>query len=205
MTPQEQQMLNDLLNRIAGTPAPVRDSEADSMIQRSLGARPDALYILTQLVLVQEMGLKHAQQQIQDLQQQAARPAQAPSSFTGGPWGTSANAQQNYSSPQYPPQFSSFLHNALTTASGVIAGEMAFSALRSLFGGFGGGSSAWGAPLNTGSSFLSGAQNPGTTIVNNYYGDSNTDVADSDDGSNTDDLVATDDSSDSFSDNSDFS
>jgi hypothetical protein len=83
-----------------------------------------------------------------------------------------------YGAPPYDPQyapppaggrFSSFLHNAVQTAAGVVAGEVAFSALSSLFGGHQGGGFFGG-----GSGFLGGGGgiSPGSeTIVNNYYGD----------------------------------
>ncbi|HEU5046330.1 MAG TPA: DUF2076 domain-containing protein [Rickettsiales bacterium] len=162
MTPQEQQMLADLLGRIAATPSQQRDPEADAMIQRALASRPDALYLLTQMALIHEIALKQAEQKINSLQQNAQ--PQRSSSFLG-PWGQSAQNQQSYAAPQpqaytaAPAAGSSFLHNVMTTASGVLAGEMAFSALHSLFGG------------GSRSSFLSGA--PTETIVNNYY-DNNT-------------------------------
>ncbi len=155
MTPQERQMLADLLGRINNMPAPARDAEADAMIREALGTRPDALYILTQLALIHEMNLQHAQQQIQELQQRQ-QPVQNQSSFLGGPWGQPSPAPQSYTAAP------SFLHSALSTASGIVAGEMAFSALRSLFGG---GSYGWGG--NTG---FPGSPAPTETTVNNYYG-----------------------------------
>lgn len=188
MTPQEQQLLSDLLDRIIRMPAPARDAEADAMIQKALGSRPDALYILTQLALIHEINLKQAQQQIQDLQQRPA-PAQ-PSSFLGGPWSAQSAQQQSAA-----PAPSSFLRSALSTASGIVAGEVAFSALRSLFGS---GSYSMGA--GSGASFLGNAPRE-ETIVNNYYDSdssandgsgSNNDYADSSDN----DLVDADDSGD---------
>lgn len=205
MTPQEQQLLNDFLNRISATPVPARDPDADAMIRKSpLASRPDALYLLTQLALVQDISLKHAEQQIQELQQRvgAQQPAQPSASFLGGPWGQAAGApQQSPTQPRYaaPPSAPGFLHSALTTASGVVAGEVAFSALRSLFGGFGG---FGGGGITGGSSgFLSGS--PGSeTVINNYYGDDNNTGA-GDDGSAD---PASDDGGSDFSDNGgDFS
>ena len=177
------------------------------MIRKSpLAARPDAMYILTQLALIQDISLKHAEQQIQELQQRVnAQSAPASTSFLGGPWGQAANAPQpqqpepRYAPATNAPATSSFLHSALTTASGVIAGEMAFSALHSLFGGGGGFGGGMGG---TGGGFLSSA--PGSeTVINNYYGDSNnTDANNSDTGNDDSADFASDDGDGSdYSDN----
>jgi len=70
MTPQEKQMIDDLVQRIRTTQVQDKDDEADQYIKQTLAAVPDALYILTQTVLVQDYGLQQAQDQIADLQQQ---------------------------------------------------------------------------------------------------------------------------------------
>lgn len=148
MTEQEQQLISDLAERIRNTPAPAIDRTADELIRRSIGTRPDALYLMTQLVLMQQMALNQARNQIESLQQQ--RPAGG-GSFLGS----------GYAQPEYPPQgyapqqgyapppppgggFSNFLHNAASTAAGVFAGEVVFDSLASLFGHRGGGSGFFG-------------------------------------------------------------
>jgi hypothetical protein len=102
MTPEEQQMLNDLANKIAQAPAPAIDPEADQLIKTKIGSRPDALYVLTQTVLIQNMAIEHAQQQIQELQKHVAQnPAPQPgSSFLpqSRPW-----TVPGYSAPPPPP------------------------------------------------------------------------------------------------------
>lgn len=112
MTPDERQMLTDLANKIAQTPPPQRDPEAEELIRTKIGSRPDALYLMTQTVLIQNLALEHAKKQIDELQRRAP---QAPSSGSG-----------------------SFLRSAATTAAGVAAGALAFEGIRSLFGGLGG-------------------------------------------------------------------
>ena len=57
MTEQEQQLINGLAEQIRNAPAPQIDRDANNLIQHSIGARSDALYILTQTVLVQQMAL----------------------------------------------------------------------------------------------------------------------------------------------------
>jgi hypothetical protein len=183
MTEQEQQLITGLADQIRNAPAPQIDRDANNLIQRTIGSRPDALYVLTQTVLVQQMALDQAKAQIDELRRQAPQPESdflprsSPQGYQGGYRGSNYQGS-GYQSSQYappppqapplqqapPPQsgggFSGFLHNVATTAAGVIAGDMAFDALSSLFGGhrgYGGGG------------FLGGGG--GETIVNNYYED----------------------------------
>jgi hypothetical protein len=230
MTPDEQQMLNDLANKVAQTPPPQRDPQAEEFIRTRIGSRPDALYLMTQTVLIQNLALEHAKQQIQELQQKVSAvpaPGQQPSSFLGGvapvtPRGSGWGSQPgSYSTPPpapppvVPPSApasggaSSFLRSAATTAAGVAAGALAFEGIRALFsgsehiGGFGGG------PQFGGGSFLGGGVAPSETIINNYYetperearGDSDDDDRDDDDSS--DDSPDDSDSSDDSDDSSD--
>jgi len=148
MTDQERTLISDLADRIRNTPATAIDRDADDLIRRTIGARPDALYLMTQLVLMQQAALNQAKNQIEDLQQ-GQRPA-----------GGGSFLQSGYAQPQNPPQYqqgygappppvyvqqpaggglSGFLHNAAQTAAGVFAGELAFDSLASLFGHHGGG------------------------------------------------------------------
>ena len=186
MTPDEQKLLADLAAKIAQTPAPERDPEAESFIRSHIGNRPDALYLMTQTVLIQNLALDQARQQIQQLQQQPSSAAPAGSgSFLGGgiagqcmAAGPAPGYGQGYAPAPPPPQYypqagggSSFLRSAATTAAGVAGGMLAFEGISSLFGGlthgFGGGGS--GFLGGGGSGFLGGGQ-PGETIIeNNYY------------------------------------
>ena len=70
MTPQEQQMIDGLINRIRNTEVQNKDTDAEQHIRQGLGADPDALYVLTQTVLVQQYGLEQAQSQLNELKQQ---------------------------------------------------------------------------------------------------------------------------------------
>ena len=175
MTPEEQRLLTDLAAKIAQTPAPPRDPEAEDFIRRNIGSRPDALYLMTQTVLIQNMALQQAQQQIRDLQQRAPQPgypAASSGSFLGG--GYQSQPQQPQYAPPPPagsPSFmqgsgGGFLRGAAQTAAGVAAGALAFEGIRSLFehpgygGGLGGGLGQAG--------FMGGAPVE-ETVVNNYY------------------------------------
>lgn len=154
MTDQERQLIVGLADRMKSAPAPQVDREADALIQSTIGSRPDALYILTQTVLIQDMALKQAQGSFLP----PAQPARTEPAYTQPGY-----AQSQYAGPPPPRHggFSDFLHNAATTAAGVIAGEIAFDSLASLFGGRGGGSFFGGGGLMPG----------GETIVNNSYDD----------------------------------
>ena len=247
MTDQERQLIEGLASRIRNAPASEVDRDADAAIRTGIGSRPDALYILTQTVLVQEMALNQAKAQMDELKKRAEQPpehaanflgAQAPSQAAppapGQPswWGRSAGAAPQQATaaappplpPQYaPPQyaapapagggFSSFMKTAATTAAGVVAGEVAFSALSGLFGqhsGGGMGGGMMGGSGMGGSSFLggggSGVSPASETIVNNYYGDSaaqgKADAAADDSTSDDAGDNASDDSSDDSADDS---
>jgi hypothetical protein len=115
MTPQEQAMLNDLTGKIQQTQLSEKDPEAEDFLRENLGSNPDALYILAQTVLVQNIVLDRAKAQVQQLQQQLqdsqahAQPAHA-TSFLGSLLGRhdAPPPPQNYpprapAAPQYYP------------------------------------------------------------------------------------------------------
>jgi uncharacterized protein len=187
MTEQEKQLITDLAERIRNAPPPQIDRDAYDLILHTIGSRPDVLYILTQTVLLQEMALTQAKRQIEELKSHVNTAQQGgflPRSQPGG-WGQESKVQQpspyqpsSYQNSSYatqapppPPSgggFSNFLHSAATTAAGVIAGELAFDTLSSIFGHRGGGLFGGGGGFFGGGSGIS----PGSeTIVNNYYGD----------------------------------
>ena len=70
MTPQEQQMIDGLISRIRSTQVQNKDVQAEQHIQQGLAGFPDALYVLTQTVLVQQYGLEQATSQLNELKQQ---------------------------------------------------------------------------------------------------------------------------------------
>jgi hypothetical protein len=98
VTPQEEQLLNSLVERVNQTQLQEKDPDAEALLNRSLGPNPDALYILAQTVLVQNIALEQAKAQVtqlQQLQQQARQPAHA-TSFLGSLLG--------HRDPEPPPQ-----------------------------------------------------------------------------------------------------
>ena len=178
MTEQEQQLISGLAERIRNAPPPQVDRDADELIRHTIGARPDALYILTQTVLIQEMALNQAKAQLEQLRQQGAPQQQGsflqPGGYPGNYPAQARYQDSGYAPPPPPPPsgggFSGFLHNAATTAAGVIAGEIAFDSLASIFGHRGGGGFFGGGG---GGGFFGGGGgvSPGSETIINNYGD----------------------------------
>ena len=111
MTAQEQQMIQDLADRINNTPLAEKDPDAERFLQQALGRNPDALYILAQTVLVQQYALDQAQKQLADAkaqldQQQHQQPKHA-TSFLGNLLGLGDDANRQpppqQQQPNYPP------------------------------------------------------------------------------------------------------
>ncbi len=82
MTPQEQELLSSLTQKINQTQLQEKDPDAENLLGHQLGANPDALYILAQTVLVQNIALDQAKGQIAQLQQQLQQARQQPAHAT---------------------------------------------------------------------------------------------------------------------------
>jgi uncharacterized protein len=78
MTPQERQLVDDLFDRLSKVENAPRDPDASAAIAQGLRNAPNALYALTQTVLLQDEALKRANSRIQELEQ-AGAPAQSQS------------------------------------------------------------------------------------------------------------------------------
>src|SRR5262245_5555129 len=70
MTPEERRLIEDLFGRMSNYGAPDKDREAESLIRERVRAMPDAVYMLTQSVLVQEQALEAANARAQELEDQ---------------------------------------------------------------------------------------------------------------------------------------
>ncbi|MBB5345769.1 DUF2076 domain-containing protein [Tunturibacter empetritectus] len=119
MTPQEQDMIGGLIDRIQKTQLAEKDTDAEQMLQQGLGRNPDALYILAQTVLVQKYALEQAQTQLSQAKAQIEQMQQHPepkhaTSFLGSLLGRNEEPapppppppQQAYlqgGGPAYPP------------------------------------------------------------------------------------------------------
>lgn len=84
MTPQEQQLVADLFNRLASLEGQRRDADAERLIRDGLGRAPNSVYTLVQTVLVQDEALKRANARIEELERSAAAPADSGGSFLDG-------------------------------------------------------------------------------------------------------------------------
>ena len=176
VTPQEEQLLNSLVERVKQTQLQEKDPDAEALLNQALGVNPDALYILAQTVLVQNIALDQAKAQVAQLQQQvqqARQPAHA-TSFLGNllghrdpapppplqpaayvpppppPPGYTPGQYQpaGFAQPQFVPAAQpSFLSGAMQTAAGVAAGALAFEGVEAVLHGLGGHPGyGWGGP-----------------------------------------------------------
>jgi hypothetical protein len=194
VTPQEQQLINSLVERVNQTQLQEKDPDAEALLTQGLSSNRDALYILAQSVLIQNFALDQAKAQVEQLQQQlqqARQPAHA-TSFLGNLLGhrdpapppytpvqptyvpppplPPAYADPQYGQPQYVPAGQpSFLRGAMQTAAGVAAGALAFEGVESLLhGGFG----HPGFGMEPGMGMMGGGGGfgrPEETVINNYY------------------------------------
>lgn len=199
---QERQLILDLSSRLQQSAAVIeKNNEADALIRETIANQPDVVYRLVQAVLVQQLALGQAQQDIRALQEKVqaleARAGGQPSrsnSFLGGlseklfgqPQQQQPQArpvQPNYSNAPYgaAPQQGAPMQNAAAPAPASSFGTNSFlgSALSTTMGVAGGMflfqgiSSLFGGH---GSAFGSGAgAGSHDSIVNNYYGDSASD------------------------------
>jgi uncharacterized protein len=164
VTPQEEQLINSLVERVNQTQLQEKDPDAEALLSKGLSANPDALYILAQSVLIQNIALDQAKAQEAQLQQQVQQARQQPAhatSFLGNLLGhhdpppppVYQPVQQGYVPPPppppgYDPQYTqpqyvqagppSFLRGAMQTAAGVAAGALAFEGVESILHGMGG-------------------------------------------------------------------
>ena len=99
-------MLMTLAQRVNQTQLHEKDPDAENLLGRELGANSDALYILAQTVLVQDIALQQAKAQVTQLQQQVQQTQQQPAkatSFLGGLFGHHDSPQPGQQAPP-PPQ-----------------------------------------------------------------------------------------------------
>ena len=68
MTPQERALVDGLFDRLAKLESTPRDADAEQAIRAGLAKAPNALYALTQSVLVQDEALKRADEHIRELE-----------------------------------------------------------------------------------------------------------------------------------------
>lgn len=88
MTPQEKDMISQLLDRLKQAGGQPKDPEAEALIRSAVQATPDIPYVLVQTALIQNMSLEGAQARIAELEREVAQAKEAaaakPTSFLGG-------------------------------------------------------------------------------------------------------------------------
>jgi uncharacterized protein len=77
MTPEEQQLVNELFARLVQLEGTPRDPEAERLIADGTKKAPNAAYALVQTTLVQDEALKRANARIEELQEQLADAGQS--------------------------------------------------------------------------------------------------------------------------------
>lgn len=163
MNEQERSMIEGLFQRLqqAETQAGPPDAEAETLIRGFMARQPMAAYLLAQVVLMQEQGLKNLQTRIEEQERELAeRPQVQGSGFLGGlfgggrpqpaaparpqptastGWGNSRLPAQG-AVPMQPgmqpgAQGGGFMAGAMQTAMGVAGGMLLGSAISGLFAG----------------------------------------------------------------------
>jgi hypothetical protein len=120
MTPQEQELVNELFDRLAKLESGSRDPDAERLIADGLRRAPHAVYALVQTALVQDEALKRANARIEELQAQTASESQQQGGFLDSvrdavlgrhdPRGSvptvrsQAQSSPTTTPPEYPPQ-----------------------------------------------------------------------------------------------------
>jgi uncharacterized protein len=98
MTPQEQQLVADLFDRLATLEGRPRDPDAERLIREGLQKAPNAVYALVQSVLVQDEALKRANARIEELERAASGAPASPAPQSG----SFLDSMRNMISPREP-------------------------------------------------------------------------------------------------------
>src|ERR1700693_1488845 len=110
MTPQERDLLTNLVSRLRQSPPQQTDPEAEAMINDLVAEKPGTPYILAQTVLIQDYALHQAQDRIADLEQQLqGQPPKKSGGFLsaifgGGEPPSQRPQQYQQQQPSYQPQ-----------------------------------------------------------------------------------------------------
>jgi hypothetical protein len=180
VTSQEEQMLKALVERVNATKLSEKDVDAENLLSRGFSGNPDAVYILAQSVLVQNIALEQARGQLEQAKQQIEELKKQPvksGGFLGGLLGHhDAPQQQSTSSqqsgqPANPQGYQQVYNPQATEYQAPYQGgyqppyqQAAYPPPPPAYGpGYGppppayGGPGYYGGPMGGGSSFLRGA------------------------------------------------
>ena len=70
MNEQDKQLIINLGTRLKSSHPVTKDKDAECIINNEISSQPDATYLLTQAVLLQEQAIQTLKQQIEQLQNQ---------------------------------------------------------------------------------------------------------------------------------------
>jgi hypothetical protein len=108
MTPEEQNLIEGLFQRLRQADTTPKDAEAEQLIRAKTAELPSATYLLAQAVLVQEHALANAQARIADLENRLrsaqSQPAPGGGSFLSGVSRLFGNKPQGQPAPPPLPQ-----------------------------------------------------------------------------------------------------
>jgi hypothetical protein len=162
MNEQERGMIDGLFQRLreAESQAEPRDRDAEALIAERMASQPGAAYMLAQVVLVQEQGLKNLTNRVEEMERQLAERPAGGGGFLGGLFGgggqpsarpqptAPAAARAGWSNPrpgggisgmqagtQPGGQGGGFMAGAMQTAMGVAGGMLLANAVGGLFAG----------------------------------------------------------------------
>lgn len=159
MTPEEQNLIARVFDRMREIPPAAIDIDAERLIRQNMERLPDASYGLVQSILVQEQTLQRMAARLRQLEDLVAvgQPLNGPADGRGSflsayrvqppPLPGSVPAITPATAPPAgpliddrprqaePSRAGGFLASALTTASGVAGGMLLTDGLRELFGG----------------------------------------------------------------------
>jgi len=143
MDNSDQELITGLADRIRQAQPVQKDPQAAELIGQLIAAQPDAVYVLTQAVLVQEDALRTAQARIAELTERLAAqppatpaPPQSNGGFLSGMFGRNQQAAPAPVGAQpQGPSGGSFMKTAAAAAVGIAGGGLLLQGLNSTFGG----------------------------------------------------------------------
>ncbi|ABZ78036.1 putative periplasmic ligand-binding sensor protein [Shewanella halifaxensis HAW-EB4] len=130
MTPQEQELIQNVANKIKASPNKPKDAEAENLIGQEIASQEDIVYKLTQAVIVQEMALKELKSKSDFLEGQVEhfRKESERGTLSRMMGGTNPAPVQPQPVRQ-PSAFGSFMQTAAGVAAGMVAGNLISNAL----------------------------------------------------------------------------
>src|SRR6201984_2264106 len=103
MTPEEQNLIENLFDRLRQADVNPKDFEAEQLIRAKTAALPSAPYLLTQAVIVQEHALTNAQARIAELENHLAAASQNAPAGGGGSFLSGVSRLFGGNKPATPP------------------------------------------------------------------------------------------------------